>query len=298
MDASKTLHSKLRIWLNAARPRTLPAAVAPVVAASAIAVQNGIFQRTPVIFCTLFALLIQISTNFANDYFDALKGADTPDRKGPERAVSSGLISPPHMLIAVFLALSLAFISGLFLINYGGLIMLPIGIVCMILAVAYTGGPFPLAYLGLGDLFVFAFFGLLAVTVTYYVQAGEISQASIWAGIGCGLLASNILVVNNYRDMETDATAGKRTTTVRFGRKFSLKQYTLSIIFATLTCIPLYALGFSWPIFSLLLLIAPGLKLAVSLSRADPVQCNPLLGKSANLLLAYPVLLLICSVTS
>ena len=168
----------------------------------------------------------------------------------------------------------------------------------MILAVAYTGGPFPLAYLGLGDLFVFAFFGLLAVTVTYYVQAGEISQASIWAGIGCGLLASNILVVNNYRDMETDATAGKRTTTVRFGRNFSLKQYTLSIIFATLTCIPLYALGFSWPIFSLLLLIAPGLKLAVSLSRADPVQCNPLLGKSANLLLAYPVLLLICSVTS
>ena len=263
--------------------------------ASALAIHDGLFQLTPVIFCALFALLIQVGTNFANDYFDALKGADTSDRKGPKRAVSSGLIAPSRMLMAASFILILALISGLFLISYGGLVMLPIGLICIALAFAYTGGPFPLAYLGLGDLFVFVFFGLVAVTLSYYVQAGVISHSAFWAGCGCGLLASNILVVNNYRDMETDARAGKRTTTVRFGRSFSLKQYAFCMLASALTCIPLYFLGFSWLIFSLLLLIIPGLKLLVALSHANPVQCNPLLGKSATLLLAYPLLILISS---
>lgn len=266
--------------------------------ASAVALHDGVFQFTPVLICLTFALLIQVGTNFANDYSDALKGADTPDRKGPQRAVAAGLISPSQMLMAVSLVLGLALICGLFLVSYGGWALLPVGLVCIILAVAYTGGPFPLAYLGLGDIFVFIFFGLLAVMLTYYVQAVAFSEASFWAGCGCGLLASNILVVNNYRDMETDALANKRTTTVRFGRNFSLKQYTISLLAATLTCIPLYLLGFSWLVFSLLLLTLPGLKLVITLSRANPAQCNPLLGKSAKLLMAYPVLLLLVTMLS
>jgi len=270
--------------------------VAPIIAAAAVALHDNAFQFIPASICLLFALLIQIGTNLANDYYDALKGADSVNRVGPQRAVASGLISPSQMIFAASLVLTLALICGLFLIKYGGIILLPIGLICIILAIAYTGGPFPIAYLGLGDVFVFMFFGPIAVCLTYYVQSGILSPASFWAGCGCGFLASNILVINNYRDKDTDAQANKRTSTVRFGRHFALKQYAVSLLAATLTCIPLCISGFSWLVFSLLLLLIPGLKLLVLLQRATPAQCNPLLGKSAQLLLAYPIILLICVV--
>lgn len=217
--------SSLAIWFSASRPRTLPAAVAPVLAASALAWRDGDFDGPAAFICLAFALLIQIGTNFANDYYDFVKGADTAERVGPRRAVASGLVRPATMkrvMIAVFV---LAFATGLTLLGYGGWPLLVIGLASIVCGVAYTGGPYPLGYNGLGDVFVFVFFGLVAVGATYYVQAGMISSEAWIIGAGIGALAANILVVNNYRDVETDARAGKRTLVVRFGRRFALAQF-------------------------------------------------------------------------
>lgn len=217
--------SPARIWLEAARPRTLPAAVAPVVAASALAARDGVFLLPAALACLGFALLIQIGTNFANDYFDYLKGADTAERVGPRRAVAAGLVSPATMRIAMLLVFGLAFLVGLTLLRYGGWPLVVIGVVSIGCGVAYTGGPYPLAYHGLGDIFVFVFFGLVAVGATYFVQAGMVSAEAWIIGAGIGALATNILVANNYRDIATDRKAGKRTLAVRFGRRFTRAEF-------------------------------------------------------------------------
>ena len=213
------------IWLGAARPRTLPAAVAPVLAASALAWRDGDFEPLAALACLAFALLIQIGTNFANDYYDFVQGADTAERVGPRRAVAAGLVTPATMkraMAAVFIA---AFLVGLTLLAYGGWVLLLIGLASIACGVAYTGGPYPLGYNGLGDVFVFIFFGLVAVATTYFVQAGVVTEEAWIIGAGIGALAANILVVNNYRDVETDAKAGKRTLVVRFGRKAARIQF-------------------------------------------------------------------------
>ena len=214
-----------RVWVEAARPRTLPAAVAPVVAATGLAWQDDSFVAPAALACLGFALLIQIGTNFANDYFDFVKGADTAEGGGPRRAVAAGLVSARTMrgaMIATFLA---AFLVGLTLLGYGGWPLLVVGLVSIACGFAYTGGPYPLAYHGLGDLFVFFFFGLVAVTATYYVQAGAIGTDALLVGAGVGALATNILVVNNYRDIDTDRKAGKHTLAVRLGRKATRIQF-------------------------------------------------------------------------
>lgn len=211
--------------MEAARPRTLPAAVAPVVAASALAAQDQAFVGPAAAACLGFALLIQIGTNFANDYFDFVKGADTVERVGPRRAVAAGLVAPRTMRLATVIVFVLAFAVGLSLLNYGGWPLLIIGIVSIVCGVAYTGGPYPLAYHGLGDVFVFVFFGLVAVSATYFVQAGHVTRDAWVVGVGIGALATNILAVNNYRDIETDRKAGKRTLAVRCGRSFTRGQF-------------------------------------------------------------------------
>jgi 1,4-dihydroxy-2-naphthoate polyprenyltransferase len=221
-----------KIWIAAARPRTLPAAVAPVAVGSALAARDGRFNGAAAALCLGFALLVQIGTNFANDYFDFVKGADTVARVGPRRAVAAGLVDPASMkgvAIAVFAA---AFAAGLGLLSHGGPWMLAIGVASIACGIAYTGGPFPLGYHGLGDVFVFTFFGLVAVGATYFVQAGRIAVPVIAAAVPIGLLATNILVMNNYRDAETDAAAGKRTLVVRFGRGFARAQVGLSLCVA------------------------------------------------------------------
>ena len=213
------------IWWEAARPRTLPAAVAPVLLASALAWRDGAFQFWAASTCLGFAVLIQIGTNYANDYFDFIKGADTAERVGPRRAVAAGLISPAVMrraMVGVFVA---AFGVGLFLLQFGGWPLLGVGVSSIICGVLYTGGPYPLAYHGWGDVFVFIFFGLVAVVTTYFVQSGTITLDAWLLGAGIGGLATNILVVNNYRDIETDRKAGKRTLAVRWGRGFARTQF-------------------------------------------------------------------------
>ncbi len=215
------------VWMEAARPRTLPAAVAPVIAASALAWQDGVFVAPAAVACLLFALLVQIGTNFANDYFDFIKGADTAERVGPRRAVAAGLVAPATMRRATIWVFALAFLVGLTLLPYGGWRLLVIGLLSIACGVLYTGGPFPLAYHGLGDVFVFVFFGLVAVGATYFVQAGTVSVDAWLIGSAMGALSTAILVVNNYRDIATDRKAGKRTLAVRLGPRWTQVQFAL-----------------------------------------------------------------------
>lgn len=244
------------------------------------------------VICLGFALLVQIGTNFANDYFDFVKGADTAARVGPRRAVAAGLISPQTMLLATAMVLLAAFFVGLLLVREGGWILLPIGVVSIVCAIAYTGGPFPLGYNGLGDLFVFIFFGLVAVETTFFVQAGYISPDVTSCAAAVGLLAANILVANNYRDMETDAVAGKKTLVVRFGRKFAVWQYALSVIFALVCPLALFLYGYRWPVLLPLVLCPLAAKLTrrLALSR-EPAEQIALLGATAKFLAIYGVLL-------
>lgn len=285
--------SILRPWLEASRPKTLPAAIIPVMVGTALAAAHGSAVYGSAVVCLFFAVLVQIGTNFANDYFDFVQGADTPARVGPRRAVAVGLISPRAMLAATWLVLGAAFAVGLLLIREGGWLLLPVGIVSIVCAIAYTGGPFPLGYNGLGDVFVFIFFGLVAVGATFYVQAGHVPPDVVSCAAAVGLLAANILVANNYRDVETDARAGKKTLVVRFGRRFAVWQYALSHVVALLCPPALLATGgYRWPVL-LPLVLAPWAALLtrrLAMSR-EPAEQIELLGRTALFLAAFGVLL-------
>lgn len=281
------------MWLLAARPRTLPAAVLPVLLGSAVADEAGCFQMLPAVVCGIFALLIQVGTNYANDYFDFKKGADTPERIGPNRAVASGWVTPGTMRNATAGVLVAAFLVGLILIHYGGVWLILIGVLSILFALGYTAGPFPLAYLGLGDLFVLIFFGLVAVPVTAYVQTGGWEPLAFWGGFGLGLLITNLLVVNNYRDAETDRGAGKKTLVVRFGRRFGELQYLLSVAIACAVPALMAALG-APPLVLLASIVPalPGFLAARALGRAESRDdFGKILIATANVFILYGALL-------
>lgn len=243
--------SPLQIWLLAIRPRTLPAAAAPVIVGSALAFHDNAFQFFPALAALLGALLLQIGANLANDVFDFKKGADTHERLGPPRVTQMGLLAPNQVLIGMCVALGLAALIGLYLIYVGGWVILVIGILAILCAIAYTGGPFPLGYLGLGEVFVFLFFGLAAVCGTYFVQAGTVSPLAWLAAIPLGLLACAILVVNNLRDIDTDRAAGKKTLAVRFGVNATTWEYRVFLALAYL--IPLTFVFFDFELLWVLL---------------------------------------------
>jgi 1,4-dihydroxy-2-naphthoate polyprenyltransferase len=240
--------SKLQIWLLAARPKTLPAAAVPVMVGTAVALSEEVFRFGPALAALLGALLIQIGTNFANDVFDYKKGADTGERLGPMRVTQAGLLAPGQVLAGMWLTFGLAALIGLYLITVGGWPILVVGLLSILSGIAYTGGPFPLGYHGLGDLFVFIFFGLVAVGGTYYVQAGAVSPAAYGAAVPVGLLATAILVVNNLRDIETDRAAGKKTLAVRFGARGAQGEYLLllGVAYAVPILMPLLGLATPW----------------------------------------------------
>jgi 1,4-dihydroxy-2-naphthoate octaprenyltransferase len=286
-------HTAWRHWLEAARPKTLPAAVIPVMVGTALAEAHRAADYPEAVICLAFALLVQIGTNFANDYSDFVQGADTPARVGPRRAVAAGLIAPGRMRAATGLVLGVAFAVGLLLVREGGWVLLPVGIVSILCAIAYTGGPFPLGYNGLGDVFVFLFFGLVAVCATFYVQAGGVTPDVVSCAAAVGLLAANILVANNYRDVETDARAGKKTLVVRFGRKFAVWQYALSVTVALL-CPPalLLAGGYRWAVLLPLALAPWAVVLTRRLAKSrEPAEQIALLGDTAKFLALFGVLL-------
>jgi 1,4-dihydroxy-2-naphthoate octaprenyltransferase len=264
-----------------------------VIVGSALAAHADRFCILPALICLIFALLAQIAANFANDYFDFVKGADNGERTGPRRAVASGLVAPKTMRLATVIVCVAAFLTGLALLPYGGWPLLVIGIASILSAIAYTGGPFPLAYLGLGDLFVFVFFGLIAVCATAYVQAGFLAFSWFVPASSVGILTANILLANNYRDADTDAPAGKKTLVVRFGCRFARIQFATAHLLA-LVC-PLYlALHWHLSAWPLLILLPP---LAVwawfqvrTLARSrEPRELIALLGSCGQYLAVYSV---------
>jgi 1,4-dihydroxy-2-naphthoate octaprenyltransferase len=224
--------SPLRIWLLAARIPTLPAAVVPVLVGSATAWAVGAFKPGPFVAALLASMLIQIGTNLANDYFDFQKGADTPGRLGPVRVTQSGLVAPATVRLATVLTFGLAALIGVYLVSVGGLPILLIGLLSIVAGVVYTGGPWPLAYHGLGDAAVFVFFGLVAVVGTAYLHTGTLLPLAVVNAVPVAALVTAILVVNNLRDIDTDRLTGKHTLAVRLGRQATRLEYLLLLMVA------------------------------------------------------------------
>lgn len=284
--------SKLQIWIKAARPQTLAAAFVPVMVGAALAVHDGLFNWLASFVALICALLIQIGTNFANDYFDFVKGADNEERIGFERATALGLISADQMKRAAMITMGLAFLLGLYLVWHAGWVILFLGVASLIFGVLYTGGPFPLAYNGLGDIFVFLFFGLVAVMGTYYVNALEWSQQSFWASLVVGALSTNILVVNNLRDVEQDGPAGKNTLGVLLGENALRWEYSLMLTISI--AVPFYfflVLDYSavilLPVSSLPI---AGYLLKIIWTETNKARLNKTLERTAQFMTLYGIL--------
>jgi 1,4-dihydroxy-2-naphthoate octaprenyltransferase len=280
-------------WVLAARPRTLPAAVAPVLVGSALAYRDAAFCWLPATAALLVALSLQIGVNLANDYFDYIKGVDTNQRTGPLRVTQSGLLAPAAVRTGMLLALGLSLVPGIYLVILGGWPVAVAGMAALMAALAYSGGPFPLASHGLGDVFVFIFFGLVAVCGTYYVQAGRITFASVAVAGIVGVLITAILVVNNLRDIETDRKAGKRTLAVMLDVAGTRVEYTALLIagYVGLPALCLTGIRSAWVMLPVL-----SLPVGISLIRriwhgtAGP-QLNRLLAATASLALVFSLLL-------
>ncbi|HVK77138.1 MAG TPA: 1,4-dihydroxy-2-naphthoate polyprenyltransferase [Kofleriaceae bacterium] len=282
------------VWIAAARPRTLPAAVAPVAVGTACAHATGGVAWGPAVAALAGAVLIQIGTNFANDVFDAEKGADTPDRKGPTRAVAAGLISPRAMRTAMIAAFAAAIAVGGYLVAVGGWPIVAIGLASVAAGVAYTGGPWPLGYHGLGDVFVMAFFGQVAVCGTAYVQLGHVPALAAWLSVPVGAVATAVLVVNNLRDRETDARVGKRTLAVRFGRGFAIGEYAALLAAAHVVPVTVAVVERRWWLLLAAVTAPWAARLVGTLiveSRRPGPAMNRLLGTTAQLMLAQAALI-------
>jgi 1,4-dihydroxy-2-naphthoate polyprenyltransferase len=281
----------VRIWLMAARPRTLPAAVAPVVVGTALAVHDDHFDWLVLLATLLGAILIQVGTNLSNDYSDARRGADTEDRLGPVRVTAGGLVPPRQVLVATYATFALAVLVGLYLFYVAGPELLLVGGASILAGVLYTGGPRPYGYEGLGEVFVFTFFGIVAVAGSYYVQAEELPWEAFAFAVPVGLLAAAILVVNNVRDLETDRRAGKRTLAVRLGRPRTRTLFGLMVYGAYAVVV---AMAIAWSPWVLLPLVT--IPLAVALVRlvrehADGPTLNEALGRTGLLQLGFCILL-------
>lgn len=278
-----------RVWLLAIRPRTLPAAVSPVLVGTAVAFREHGLHLPSAVVAVLVALLLQITANLANDLFDYKRGADV-ERVGPRRVTQAGLVSPQRMMWATAIVLAASTILGLYLVVRGGWPILLLGLLAMIAAVAYTGGPFPLGYHGLGDPFVFLFFGLAGVAGTAYLQTGEVTRLSLLAATAIGCLAVNIIVVNNLRDMATDARAGKRTLAVRVGRGGTITEFVAMLSIAYLVPLLLRLLGeigLGWWLPWLTFPVA--FRLVRQLGTLQGSALNAVLGGSAKLTLSFGV---------
>jgi 1,4-dihydroxy-2-naphthoate octaprenyltransferase len=298
--------SRRKAWLMAARPQTLPAAAAPVLVGTGLAVHDGVFAPLPALFALVGAALIQVATNFANDYYDAVQGADTEDREGFTRVTASGLISAPEVKRAMYLTFLASVVVGAYLVAVGGLPILVIGLLSIASGIAYTGGPYPLGYHGLGDVFVFVFFGVVAVVGTYYVQAaatlagtfplgipqGTVTTAAVGASLPVAALATNILVVNNLRDRREDARTGKRTLVVRFGPRFARAEYVGLFALAYAVPLALFARpGFGLPVLlPLLSLPLAALVTRTVLTEESGAALNPALEQTGKTLALYAAL--------
>ncbi len=284
----------LDVWIKAARPRTLPAALAPVAVGTCLAAGPADTFKPLVLLATIVgALFIQIGTNLSNDYSDARRGADTEDRLGPVRVTAGGLVPPSYVLYATWIAFGIAALAGVYLVIEAGWELILIGAASIIAGVLYTGGPRPYGYVGLGEVFVFLFFGVVAVTGSYFVQTTDFAWEAVALSIPVGLLACAVLMVNNTRDMDTDRRAGKNTLAVRLGRQKMRTVYSLTLI-ASFVLVPVIWLvtGLT-PWINLALLafpLVPSLARTVR-ERTDGAALNKALGDTARLELVFCVLL-------
>ncbi len=284
----------IKSWIEAMRLRTLPVSIAGVIAGTGCAIIAGSFKTIPALLCLVFAILAQIASNFGNEYYDFKNGIDKKGRDGFRRGVTEGEISPKAMKKATFTTLTLAAIVGCAMLIYGPWWLVVVGILIILFALAYSTGPYPLSHHGLGDIAVIIFFGIVPVTFTCYLQTGtwECINISLPTSVAIGLLAANVLIVNNYRDMEDDASVGKHTTVVIFGRKFMSLVYLMSGVAAMAVLIPL------WSILPLWLLLIPFTYLLLHLTtwralcKAQGSQLNPLLGRTAINLLVFALMFL------
>jgi 1,4-dihydroxy-2-naphthoate polyprenyltransferase len=285
--------SHLRLWLVAARPRTLPAAVAPVLVGTALAGTEDVFKPLRFAAALLGSIFIQVGTNLANDYSDARRGADTEDRLGPVRVTAGGLMPPRRVLVGTWVAFGIAVVAGTYLAVVAGWELFVVGVLSIAAGVLYTGGPRPYGYEGLGELFVFVFFGLVAVGGSFFVQTEDLPWEAVGLGVPVGLLAAAILVVNNVRDIETDRRAGKRTLAVRLGRERAVGVFgaMLALAFASVPVISLLSELDEWMLLALL-----SIPLAVPMARTlatrrDGPALNKLLADGGRLLGVFSVLL-------
>ena len=290
--AAPAASPSLRTWLLAARPKTLTAAVVPVVVGTGLALGQGMAVLWPALAALAGAMLIQIGTNLTNDYYDFRKGADTHERVGPTRVTQSGLIAPQTVLAAGAGCFALATLVGVSLVARGGWPFVAIGLASVLAGWAYTGGPYPLGYHGLGDLFVMAFFGLVAVPGTFYAQALQLVPGVWPAAVAVGATGTMILVVNNLRDLETDARAGKQTLVVRFGRAFGRAEYVALLIVALAMPVTMVALGWArWPVLLALLATPLAWPPLSRVLRTTGAALNPALGTTARFQAAFGLLL-------
>ena len=288
------MNKKIKIWIECARLRTLPVSVAGVIMASGIAMLYHRFEWLPALLCFAFAVLAQVVSNFANEYYDFLRGTDKKGRVGPRRGVTEGDITPGQLLRATIGTLAVACAVGCCLIPFGGWWLIPVGILIAIFAFAYSAGPYPLSYHGLGDVAVLVFFGLVPVNLTFYLQAGYFAPLAILASVTIGLMGVNVLLVNNYRDVDDDREAHKRTTVVIFGRKVASAAYLINGYVGISLLAPLW---FAAPLW---VLAVPALYLVLHtvtwnrLTHSDGAALNPLLGATARNMLIFAVLLTAC----
>jgi 1,4-dihydroxy-2-naphthoate polyprenyltransferase len=286
--------SPVKLWLVAARPRTLPAAVAPVLVGTSLAIGEGTFRVLAFICALVGSIFIQIGTNLSNDYSDARRGADTEDRLGPVRVTAGGLMPPRTVLIGTYVAFGIAVLAGVYLIVIAGWQLLLVGAASILAGVLYTGGPKPYGYEGLGEVFVFLFFGVVAVVGSYFVQTEDLRWEAFALSVPVGLLAAGILLVNNIRDADTDRRAGKRTLAVRLGRGGARRLFVACLVIAYLA-VPVVAI-FGRDISPLVLLALLSLPLAIPLvrvvrERTDGPSLNEALARTGMLLALFSLLL-------
>jgi 1,4-dihydroxy-2-naphthoate octaprenyltransferase len=285
--------SALRLWALAARPRTLPAAVAPVLVGTSLAISEDEFRPLAFVAALVGSVFIQIGTNLSNDYSDARRGADTEDRLGPVRVTAGGLMPPRRVLVGTYVAFAIAVAAGIYLAAVAGWELLLVGAVSIAAGVLYTGGPRPYGYAGLGELFVFLFFGIVAVNGSYYVQTEELSWEALALSIPVGLLAAAILVVNNVRDIDTDRRAGKRTLAVKLGRGQARRLFAAMVALALVIPPVIWLAG---GLSAWLLLALSAVPLALPLvrtvsTRTDGPALNGALAGTGLLLAAFSLLL-------
>lgn len=283
---------KFKCWIEAVRLRTLPASVSGVVTAMALAVSHHSLDILPAMLCLAFAVLAQIASNFANEYYDFKAGLDKPGREGPRRGVTEGDISPKAMRNATFATLGIACVIGCSLIAYSGWWLIPVGIFIALGALAYSTGPYPLSHHGLGEVAVMIFFGIIPVNFTYYLASGQWSVDILYASLAVGFMVSNIIIVNNYRDADADAEVGKRTLAVMWGRKALLAIYLANGIAASaLICIS-FTPGTATTVI-MAIYLALHILLTLRINRLKGSALNPMLGITAMLIFAVSIALLI-----